>query len=70
MNPYRRDGSVYVFDDFREAYAWLRHNTHPESKVASWCGFHCVFGNLVWVLKAWGVRRSEPRFEGFSLCSS
>lgn len=31
-----RDGSVYVFDDFREAYAWLRHNTHPESKVASW----------------------------------
>lgn len=20
----------------REAYAWLRHNTHPEAKVASW----------------------------------
>jgi dolichyl-diphosphooligosaccharide--protein glycosyltransferase len=32
----RQDGSVYVFDDFREAYAWLRHNTHPEAKVASW----------------------------------
>jgi dolichyl-diphosphooligosaccharide--protein glycosyltransferase len=32
----RQDGSVYVFDDFREAYAWMRHNTHPEAKVASW----------------------------------
>eukprot|EP00197_Chlamydomonas_leiostraca_P007871 CAMPEP_0202860940 /NCGR_PEP_ID=MMETSP1391-20130828/2496_1 /ASSEMBLY_ACC=CAM_ASM_000867 /TAXON_ID=1034604 /ORGANISM="Chlamydomonas leiostraca, Strain SAG 11-49" /LENGTH=750 /DNA_ID=CAMNT_0049540229 /DNA_START=40 /DNA_END=2292 /DNA_ORIENTATION=+ len=32
----RQDGSVYVFDDFREAYAWLRHNTHPDAKVASW----------------------------------
>lgn len=32
----KQDGSVYVFDDFREAYAWLRHNTHPEAKVASW----------------------------------
>lgn len=31
-----RDGSYYVFDDFREAYAWLRHNTHPDAKVASW----------------------------------
>jgi dolichyl-diphosphooligosaccharide--protein glycosyltransferase len=30
------DGSVKVFDDFREAYAWLRHNTHPDAKVASW----------------------------------
>lgn len=32
----RSDGTVYVFDDFREAYAWMRHNTHPEAKVASW----------------------------------
>ena len=30
------DGSVHVFDDFREAYAWLRHNTAPDAKVASW----------------------------------
>ncbi|KAL4527316.1 hypothetical protein Ndes2526B_g08981 [Nannochloris sp. 'desiccata'] len=30
------DGSVKVFDDFREAYAWLRYNTHPDAKVASW----------------------------------
>ncbi|GFR46632.1 hypothetical protein Agub_g8241 [Astrephomene gubernaculifera] len=33
----RHDGNgYYVFDDFREAYAWLRHNTHPDTKVASW----------------------------------
>ncbi|KAJ7532116.1 hypothetical protein O6H91_14G073000 [Diphasiastrum complanatum] len=30
------DGSVHVFDDFREAYAWLRHNTDENDKVASW----------------------------------
>lgn len=32
----RHDGGFHVFDDFREAYAWLRHNTHPDAKVASW----------------------------------
>ncbi len=31
------DGGVHVFDDFREAYAWLRYNTPADSKVASWC---------------------------------
>eukprot|EP00889_Picochlorum_renovo_P001289 jgi/Picre1/28319/NNA_003725.t1 len=25
-----------VFDDFREAYAWLRHNTPEDAKIASW----------------------------------
>lgn len=29
----RPDGSVHVFDDFREAYAWLRHNTDDNAKV-------------------------------------
>jgi dolichyl-diphosphooligosaccharide--protein glycosyltransferase len=32
----RQDGSLHVFDDFREAYAWLRHNTPEDAKVASW----------------------------------
>ncbi|XP_068655990.1 dolichyl-diphosphooligosaccharide--protein glycosyltransferase subunit STT3A-like isoform X1 [Aristolochia californica] len=27
---------LHVFDDFREAYAWLRHNTEVDDKVASW----------------------------------
>lgn len=29
-------GALSVFDDFREAYAWLRFNTAPDAKVASW----------------------------------
>nr|ADB65765.1 oligosaccharyl transferase [Dunaliella salina] len=32
----QRNGMKYVFDDFREAYSWLRHNTHPDAKIASW----------------------------------
>jgi dolichyl-diphosphooligosaccharide--protein glycosyltransferase len=32
----RGDGSMHVFDDFREAYSWLRHNTPEDAKVASW----------------------------------
>ncbi|EYU30721.1 hypothetical protein ABFS82_11G052700 [Erythranthe guttata] len=30
------DGGLHVFDDFREAYAWLSHNTEVDDKVASW----------------------------------
>ncbi|XP_038700903.1 dolichyl-diphosphooligosaccharide--protein glycosyltransferase subunit STT3A-like isoform X1 [Tripterygium wilfordii] len=29
-------GGLHVFDDFREAYAWLSHNTGVDDKVASW----------------------------------
>ena len=29
----RHDGGMHVFDDFREAYAWLRHNTDPSAKA-------------------------------------
>ncbi|XP_024390658.1 dolichyl-diphosphooligosaccharide--protein glycosyltransferase subunit STT3A [Physcomitrium patens] len=32
----RTEDGVHVFDDFREAYAWLNHNTHEDDKVASW----------------------------------
>ncbi|KAM0856205.1 hypothetical protein ACQ4PT_049269 [Festuca glaucescens] len=27
---------LHIFDDFRESYAWLRHNTEVDDKVASW----------------------------------
>nr|VDC86917.1 unnamed protein product [Brassica oleracea] len=27
---------LHVFDDFRESYAWLSHNTDVDDKVASW----------------------------------
>lgn len=30
------DGSRIVFDDFREAYYWLRQNTAPDAKIMSW----------------------------------
>ncbi|XP_054165872.1 dolichyl-diphosphooligosaccharide--protein glycosyltransferase subunit STT3A-like [Oppia nitens] len=30
------DGSRIIFDDFREAYYWLRQNTAPDAKVMSW----------------------------------
>lgn len=30
------DGSKIIFDDFREAYFWLRQNTKPDAKVMSW----------------------------------
>jgi dolichyl-diphosphooligosaccharide---protein glycosyltransferase len=32
----RPDGSRAIMDDFREAYYWLRHNTHPDAKIMSW----------------------------------
>ena len=30
------DGSRIIFDDFREAYYWLRQNTPEDAKVMSW----------------------------------
>ncbi|KAH7387680.1 hypothetical protein KP509_16G036300 [Ceratopteris richardii] len=30
------NGDKVIFDDFREAYYWLRHNTPPDAKVMSW----------------------------------
>ena len=36
MQSRGNDGTLHVFDDFREAYAWLRFNTPQDAKVASW----------------------------------
>ncbi|XP_044464926.1 dolichyl-diphosphooligosaccharide--protein glycosyltransferase subunit STT3A [Mangifera indica] len=35
LTSYSHDG-LHVFDDFREAYGWLSHNTDVDDKVASW----------------------------------
>lgn len=32
LTSHSHDG-MHVFDDFREAYAWLRHNTEVDDKV-------------------------------------
>jgi hypothetical protein len=40
---------MHVFDDFREAYSWLRHNTPEDAKV------HCdaAMSALVVLLAQW-----------------
>jgi len=30
------NGDRIIFDDFREAYYWLRYNTHEDAKIMSW----------------------------------
>jgi hypothetical protein len=41
-----RDG-LHVFDDFREAYAWLSHNTDVDDKVCSRLDF---YRSVVWLV--------------------
>ena len=36
------DGSRIIFDDFREAYYWLRQNTPEDAKVMSWSVFTTI----------------------------
>ncbi len=31
-----RMGNRHIMDDYREAYNWLRQNTHPDAKIMSW----------------------------------
>lgn len=32
LSAHGGDGSTIIFDDFREAYYWLRKNTHPVNR--------------------------------------
>jgi len=32
----QQDGSRLIFDDFREAYRWLAHNTKEDARIMSW----------------------------------
>lgn len=36
LSSQRNDGSRVIFDDFRESYQWLRHNTAEDAKIMSW----------------------------------
>ncbi|KAL3835986.1 hypothetical protein ACJMK2_021445 [Sinanodonta woodiana] len=36
LASYNHDGSRTILDDFREAYYWLRQNTHDKARVMSW----------------------------------
>lgn len=31
-----QSGARILYDDYREAYYWLRHNTDPDAKIMSW----------------------------------
>eukprot|EP01083_Nonionella_stella_P079215 217156_1 len=36
LQAYQNDGSRVIFDDYREAYNWLNHNTPADAKIMSW----------------------------------
>ncbi|KAJ8306809.1 hypothetical protein KUTeg_014893 [Tegillarca granosa] len=36
LASYNHDGSKTILDDFREAYYWLRQNTHDKARIMSW----------------------------------
>ncbi|VDD92803.1 unnamed protein product [Enterobius vermicularis] len=36
LSAHSGDGSSIIFDDFREAYYWLRQNTPSDAKIMSW----------------------------------
>lgn len=38
------DGSRIIFDDFREAYYWLRHNTPEVNEGVTWASLRCHLG--------------------------
>lgn len=40
MAAQRSDGGTVLFDDYREAYYWLRQNTPPVSAALSCCFFN------------------------------
>lgn len=40
------DGSMFLIDDFREAYYWLRMNTAEDAKVMSWWDYGYQIGGM------------------------
>lgn len=42
LTSHAHDG-LHVFDDFREAYAWLSHNTEVDDKVSLMYCCHMMF---------------------------
>jgi dolichyl-diphosphooligosaccharide--protein glycosyltransferase len=57
------DGARVVVDDFREAYAWLRHNTPKDAVVAAWWDY----GYQVRVCEGRGAIFSMGRLGGAPL---
>lgn len=40
------DGSQHIIDDYREAYYWLRQNTHSKAKIMSWWDYGYQIGGM------------------------
>lgn len=40
------DGSQHIIDDYREAYQWLRQNTHKDAKIMSWWDYGYQIGGM------------------------
>jgi len=40
------DGSQHIIDDYREAYYWLRQNTHSTAKIMSWWDYGYQIGGM------------------------
>lgn len=40
------DGSQHIIDDYREAYYWLRQNTHQKAKIMSWWDYGYQIGGM------------------------
>ncbi|KAI0172055.1 glycosyltransferase family 66 protein [Hypoxylon sp. FL1284] len=40
------DGSQHIIDDYREAYQWLRQNTHENAKIMSWWDYGYQIGGM------------------------
>ena len=36
LSSYAQNGKLQVIDDFRESYAWIRHNTPEKAKLLAW----------------------------------
>ena len=56
MQTRGHDGSLHIFDDFREGYAWLRYNTPDDAVVGSWCGLQA----LCWLLMCQDQHSHSP----------
>ncbi|CAN0436426.1 unnamed protein product, partial [Laminaria digitata] len=42
-----QSGTRILYDDYREAYYWLRHNTDPDAKIMSWWDYGYQVGEAV-----------------------
>eukprot|EP00746_Dinoflagellata_sp_MGD_P082088 gnl/MRDRNA2_/MRDRNA2_32600_c0_seq1.p1 gnl/MRDRNA2_/MRDRNA2_32600_c0~~gnl/MRDRNA2_/MRDRNA2_32600_c0_seq1.p1 ORF type:complete len:521 (-),score=46.37 gnl/MRDRNA2_/MRDRNA2_32600_c0_seq1:11-1573(-) len=68
-----RDGSRVIQDDFREAYYWLRMNTHKKATVASWWDYGyqiTVMGNRTVLVDNNTWNNTHIGTIGLILCSS